>query len=240
MPDRESAPNRLVGVRARRTKVCTSIVGPTGRDMAAKAREAFRGGTDLVEFRLDYLEDPSYEEAKRSLGDFLARSVLTVRPRSEGGAFEGEEEDRRRLLASLARLRPAYLDVELRGLMEGVVLPRVPRNRVIVSWHDPTGTGSGSRLLSLKARAAAYGGLVKIVTKAKGPADNASVLSLYGGRGPPPIAFCMGERGTFSRVMAMALGSPVAYASLGGEATAPGQIPLGQMLAVRRRLESGR
>lgn len=241
MSDRGRGPRAPAGAKARRTKVCTSISGRTARDMAAKARESFRAGTDLVEFRLDCLQDPSYEETRDSLAGFLPRCILTLRPGSEGGSFEGEEEDRLRLLASLAKLRPAYMDVELRALEAGGPLqPRFQRNGVIVSWHDPKATGSRSRLLSLKARASAYGGLVKIVSKAREPADNASILTLYDGRGPPPIAFCMGEKGTFSRVMAVALGSPITYASLEGEATAPGQLPLGQMLAVRRRLESAR
>ena len=239
MHDHGMALHAPAGAGPRRTRVCTSIAGLTGRDMAARAREAFRRGTDLVEFRLDCLQDPSYEGVKGSLAGFLTRAVLTVRPGSEGGAFKGGEEDRRHLLASLARLRPAYLDVELRALEgEGALRLGIPKSKVIVSWHDPAATGSRSRLLALKARAAAHGGLVKIVTRAREPADNASVLSLYDGRGTPPVAFCMGEKGTFSRVMAMALGSPIAYASLEGEATAPGQLPLGQMLAVRRRLES--
>ncbi len=86
-------------------------------------------------------------------------------------------------------------------------------------------------------RATSYGGLVKIVTTATKPADNLTILSLYDGHAPAPIAFCMGKQGVLSRVMAMERGSPIAYASLPDESTASGQLPLGLVLAIRRRFE---
>ncbi len=67
-------------------------------------------------------------------------------------------------------------------------------------------------------------------------ADAIAILSLYDRHEKPPIAFCMGVKGIFSRIMAMQRGSPLAYASLDGEPTAPGQPSLGQTLSIRRRL----
>ncbi len=188
-----------------------------------------------MEFRIDLLKSPRFEDIRADLSKFCRRSVFTVRSADEGGGFDGDEAERVALLRRLAQLTPAYLDVELRTV-EGNrdVLPR-GRVRGIVSWHDMLGTGDGRRLRSIMKRAASYGGLVKIATTATSPADNLTILSLYDGRAPAPIAFCMGTHGILSRVMSMERGSPISYASLPDEPAAAGQLPLGLLLALRRR-----
>ncbi len=165
----------------------------------------------------------------------MSRSVVTVRPVPEGGGFDGDEAGRLELLRGLARLRPAYLDVELRTLEAGLdAVPAGPAR--IVSWHDTRGTGERRMLISIMRRAASYGGIVKVVTAATDPADNLTVLSLYDEWSPPPIAFCMGTLGILSRVMALERGSPITYASLNDEPTASGQLPLDLALTMRRYL----
>lgn len=181
----------------------------------------------------------SFKNISEALSKFRSRSIFTVRPKLEGGGYRGDEGDRLSLLGSLTRLRPAFLDVELSTLEEnGDLIAKGPGHVMIVSWHDTVETPRKARLISIMARATSYGGLVKIVTNAKSALDNLEVLSLYDEPGPPPVAFCMGDRGIFSRIMAMERGSPLAYASLPGEPTAPGQLSLVQLLAIRRRLHA--
>jgi 3-dehydroquinate dehydratase I len=221
-----------------RTRICTSLRGRTSSELASKAREAFTQGTDLVEFRMDLLRPRVFEDIKADLSEYFSRSVVTVRPAAEGGGFEGDESERLSLLRKLGGLQPAYLDLELRSAeaKPGLALNEFGHN-IIVSWHDPVKTGSKSSLLSIAARAAFFGDLVKIVTTARNAADNLTILSLYVDSRPPPIAFCMGVEGIYSRVMAMERGSPIAYASLPGDPTAPGQLSVGSLLAMRRRFE---
>lgn len=218
--------------------MCTSLSAETCSELAEKARDAFAQGTDLVEFRVDLLRPPIFEEIQTKLSKFFGRSILAVRPVSEGGGFEGEESERLALIRRLAKLRPAFFDVELLTLQANPDLARekVGQN-VIVSWHDLVRTPDRADLFSIVAMASSYGGLVKVVATANDAEDNLTILSLYDEPGPPPIAFCMGTRGLFSRVMAMERGSPIAYASRTGESTAPGQLPLNYILAIRRRLE---
>ena len=221
----------------RTTRICTSLSGRTCLELAEKAREALAKGTDLVEFRIDLLRPIITDEIRSKLSGFSGRSVLTVRPAAEGGRFDGKESQRLALIRRLAELRPAYFDVELRTLeaAPGLASERLGKN-IIVSWHDLVRTPGRARLLSILSRAAPYGGLSKVVTTANSSTDNLNVLSLYDEPGPAPIAFCMGTDGLFSRVMAMERSSPIAYASLAGERTAQGQLPLNYMLAIRRRL----
>lgn len=189
-----------------------------------------------MEFRLDSLKAPAFEKVKADLARFSERSVFTVRPATEGGEFEGRDAERVALIRRLGDLSPAYVDVELRTLEANRDLARMNLGRdVIVSWHDPRGTPGRASLLRVMNRAASYGGLSKVVTTARSALDNLTVLSLYDSRGPRPIAFCMGARGVISRVMAVERRSPIVYACMPGEPTAPGQLSLDYLLAIRRR-----
>ena len=148
-----------------------------------------------------------------------------------------EEEKRIGLIKKLPRFRPAFVDVELRTLA-GKALSRDGLGKLIVSWHDQRKTPGKATLLSIMSRATSYGGLVKIITTARTAADNLKILSLFDEQGARPIAFCMGSLGIFSRVMAMERGTPIAYGSLPGEPTAPGQPSIDQLLAMRRLLRN--
>jgi 3-dehydroquinate dehydratase-1 len=69
----------------------------------------------------------------------------------------------------------------------------------------------------------------KIVTTARTPEDNLTVLSLIPwakkNLGLPLVAFAMGPLGKLSRVAAPLLGAPYTYAALPGrEKAAPGQL----------------
>ena len=221
-----------------RTRICTSVTGHTVFQLAEKAERALAGGTDLVELRIDALRPPILDEIKTELRKFAPMSVFTLRPVREGGGFEGRETRRLELIRALAGLNPAHLDVELRTLEANPgLISKKPAQNLIVSWHDLVGTPSRARLEAILTRAESFGGLSKLVTTADDAFDNVAILSLYDRPGRRPIAFCMGDQGVFSRVMAMQLGSPMAYVSLAGDPTASGQLTLGQALAIRRRLQ---
>lgn len=190
-----------------------------------------------MEFRIDTLRPPILDEIDAELSPFDNLSIFTIRPAQEGGGFVGSEKHRLNLIGELAELKPLFFDVELRTLETNrAILSGGPRPNLIVSWHDIARTPGRAHLQSIMSREVEFGGLTKLVTTANDAADAIAVLSLYDRPGKPPIAFCMGVNGAFSRIMAMQRGSPVAYASLEGEPTAPGQLSLGQMLSIRRRL----
>jgi 3-dehydroquinate dehydratase-1 len=223
-----------------RTQLCTSLAGRTLRDMAEDAMSAFAGGADLVEFRFDLLRERGGGVDLAELDEFSPRAIFTVRSPAEGGGHRGSEESRLRLIERVSELRPAYFDVELATLESnpGMALTK-PSVNLIVSWHDFARTPSPSRLRSIALRALAHGDLVKLVATANRPTDNLSILSLYEGLEDPPIAFCMGSAGVFSRVMAVHYGTPILYTSLPGRPTAPGQLSLPAALAFRRCIQHG-
>ncbi|QQG48529.1 MAG: type I 3-dehydroquinate dehydratase [archaeon] len=218
--------------------LCTSISGQSIDDLSSGAGEALSIGSDLVEFRLDTLRDPR-PGSLGQLATFLDRAVLTVRRPGEGGRFPGTESERLTLIRAAIDQKPAYLDIELETLESYPdLLSSLSSTRLIASWHDLGRTPPAGDLTRVLQRARNYRGVPKIVTTATSPADNLSVLSLYKGSGEPPAAFCMGELGIFSRVMAMKYGSPISYVSLPGRSVAPGQLDLKTALELRRRLSN--
>jgi 3-dehydroquinate dehydratase type I len=84
--------------------------------------------------------------------------------------------------------------------------------------------------------------IVKICTYARAMEDNLQVLGLIPyarKKGRTIIAFCMGEKGRISRVMAPLLGSYLSYASLDkGSESAPGQLTIAEMREILRILHA--
>ncbi|MGC1404793.1 MAG: type I 3-dehydroquinate dehydratase, partial [Thermodesulfobacteriota bacterium] len=108
------------------------------------------------------------------------------------------------------------------------------QTKLILSYHNFERTPSPKELRKkLDDGYAAGADMVKIVSHAQEMADNLKVLGLipYAQRKQKEIiAFCMGEKGRMSRVMAPLLGSYWTYASLNkGEESAPGQMTVKEL-----------
>jgi 3-dehydroquinate dehydratase type I len=190
---------------------------------------------DLVEFRIDRMRNP---EMERLLGVRRTPVIVTNRRKDEGGGFSGTEEERVAFLVSAARLGADYVDIETEtapALKEE--LRRVcacGKTKRIASWHDFSGTPPAAFLKRKLAACMADGpDIVKIVTHAGEAADGLRILELIPyarQRGQAVIAFCMGETGRISRIMAPLLGSAISYAPLEPEeASAPGQLTARRM-----------
>jgi 3-dehydroquinate dehydratase type I len=199
---------------------------------------------DLLELRIDLIADldlPVLMKAKR--GPVL----ITNRRREEGGGFRGTEEERIFLLCEAVRLKAEYVDMEaatddtLARQVLDAAAEQYGRTRTIISYHDfdLTPTEDGLRLMWITCREKG-GDIVKIVTHARSGEDNLRTLSLIPysrKRGQEIIAFCMGEQGRISRVMAPLLGAYLTFAALGkGEEAAPGQLTVEEIKQIMKIL----
>ena len=219
--------------------MCTSISAKSVSEMSRKAGRALELGSDLVEFRIDHLLKPDAEGILRGLSQYSARCVLTVRSKRQGGEFRGSEVERVQLLVDICKMKPAFADVELETAREFEDAMRTIKKKAgdqIISWHDFQETPDRSELLKRYNEASRFGGIAKIVTFANRTEDVIRVLSLYRGSGRKLIAFCMGEKGMFSRILSFYAGSPIAYAALPGERVAPGQLSIVEMTELTRIL----
>ncbi|MBN1615028.1 MAG: type I 3-dehydroquinate dehydratase [Deltaproteobacteria bacterium] len=223
---------------------CVPVTGGDTSAALVKMEEAFRLA-DMVELRLDRMADPDLSTLLNKGSD---RIIATNRRKEEGGGFNGTERERVDLLRQAVRLGAGYVDIEaatdpdLLDRLRSDIALQGHRTLLIVSSHDFSGTPA---LTVLKGRmeACGAGDVAKIVTYARRIEDNLRLLNLipYAHRkGRKIIAFCMGDLGRLSRVVAPLLGSFLTYAALrAGEESAPGQMTVEKAMAIYRELSLG-
>lgn len=221
--------------------ICIPIVAE-GTGPAIELMERAAPLADLFEFRIDRMRDFDLE---RLLADRRIPAIVTNRRREEGGGFLGTEEERVALLLAAARLGADYVDIEtetapaLKEELRQVCLRSGTKR--ISSWHDFSGTPSGVLLEGKLADLMADGAdIVKIVTLAGDATDGFRILELIPQareNGQAITAFCMGETGRISRIIAPMLGSAISYAPLELEgASAPGQLTAARMRMILHAL----
>ena len=199
------------------------------------------GLADVIELRLDCLEEDELPAALAGLGALLGETrlpfIITYRPREQGGGRDVSLAARLEFwrglpdaLRDVAGRGLAFADLEL-DLLESPQAASLgalfESFRVICSHHDfqetPAGLGD---LFARMARAPAE--ILKVATKANSITDCVEVLRLCErgrGSGREVIAVSMGGAGVLTRVLAPAFGAFLTYGSLDAEqATAPGQV----------------
>jgi 3-dehydroquinate dehydratase type I len=166
--------------------------------------------------------------------------LVTNRRREEGGAYTGAEAQRVKHLEEAVTQGADFVDIEaatdpvLVGRLKAHIASRGNRTKIILSWHDFSGTpGEQALKMKLRSMTAIGADIIKIVTFANKMEDNLNVLNLIPyarRRGQEIITFCMGDLGRPSRVLATLLGSYWTYASLErGAESAPGQMTVDEM-----------
>jgi len=213
-------------------KICVSIAHSDSQAMAAACARAMNEGADLVELRLDHLIAPPDWGAL--LADRRRPLVATCRRPVDGGRFQGDEARRLGLLREAAAAGVDWVDVEVDAWAK---VEFTPATRKIVSLHDLDGmpTDIASRVQAMRALGA---DVVKVVTHARRLLDNLTLLRLCEAGPVPTVAFCMGELGQVSRILAGRFGAPWTYAAAdGGAPVAAGQLPL-SVLRDRYRVHS--
>jgi len=126
-------------------KLCVVAWGGDPDSLVGSACGALEAGADMVELRLDLLDDPGTMspgvlEAARTLSPLASSEVAaSVRSTRDGGAFTGDEEDRLALLARVAGAGLAWVDLEgylpPNRLAELASRARGSGSRVLLSWH---------------------------------------------------------------------------------------------------------
>ncbi|MHB9074824.1 MAG: type I 3-dehydroquinate dehydratase [Desulfobaccales bacterium] len=222
-------------------RICVPVVETTVNRARGKYQRAARKGL-WTEVRLDYLEEvnPNLQKLFRTLpGPVIATNRLA----SEGGRWQGGEADRLKLLSEALALKVTCLDVELAAdaSFRRELAARRDKTKLILSWHDFTGTPDSARLEAVLAEMlAADADIVKLVTMARQPEDNVRLLSLIPkakAQGREIIAFCMGPLGKWSRLAAILMGSFLTFAPFSKSgASAPGQLTVNDLKKLWRTL----
>jgi 3-dehydroquinate dehydratase-1 len=217
------------------------------------AHPSLRSGqrlTHLFEIRLDYLEDDLSPEsissfilscrAERDIphsvrdGAPSLKFIFTCRLPEEGGKRYVPEEERLRILKHCFEMGAYLVDLEWKALKRFIKKhgnPPFSLDRTLVSFHDFHGTPNDRALKGLmKSLSQASVKLAKVVCFSEKPEDGLRLLSLipYGRRlGMEVVAFGMGEKLSWTRIVSLILGAPFTYVSASKDAgTAPGQLDI--------------
>lgn len=210
----------------REPQLCVTVTGRT-MDELRRARDA-AAGADLVEVRLDGVDRP---DAAAALEGRFRPVIVTCRPRSEGGRFDGSERERRKILLDAITAGAEFVDLELRAEFTPELV-RLRRGRgVIVSSHL---FGAPPHDIPERVRALRSTGaeVVKFAYEAHSLSDTLPLFDMCGqdldGAGAQDhVLLAMGPSGTATRVLAARLRNRWTYA---GEAVAPGQMPATTLL----------
>jgi 3-dehydroquinate dehydratase / shikimate dehydrogenase len=210
-------------------RICVALGLSTPSELGRAAEAEYKDGTTFLEFRLDYLRDPS-------AGINLIRSfhkrypdvhlLATCRLKQNHGRFTGTVDQQIAILQDAAKVGAAVLDLEIESAERAKIAALTLYDAVplIISYHNFQNTPALDPVLRRLQRipAAAY----KIATTACKPSDNLRLLQFARERRDVPfIALAMAEMGTPSRVLGPSVGSSFTYAApLQCESTAPGQL----------------
>ncbi|KAK6911476.1 Shikimate dehydrogenase substrate binding, N-terminal [Dillenia turbinata] len=227
-----------IGSQSRRnsTLICAPLIAESVDRMLIQMRKAKELGADLVEVRVDYLKNfsPS-QDLEILIKQCPLPTLITFRPKWEGGQYDGDEGRRQDALRKAMELGADYIDVELKVAPEffsSIHGKKPEKVKIIVSSHNYENTPSTEEIGSLVARIQATGAdIVKIATTATDITDSARIFQVLVHSQVPMIGLVMGERGLISRVLSAKYGGYLTFGTVeAGDASAPGQPTINELL----------
>ena len=203
-------------------RICVPITATTTKEALADIAIAEEMGADILELRLDFLEDFSNENLATLLSARTIPAIVTLRLQQEGGHWQGG--DRKAYFQQAIDLGAEFIDLEFQ---ERFNLDR-NQTKLIYSFHDFQSTPADLDQL-YHDMLAAGADIAKIVTTGNPQA----ILDLQK-KGPEHlIAICMGQDGRETRLR----GSYLTFAALNAEkSSAPGQLSIAELIAARKKL----
>jgi 3-dehydroquinate dehydratase / shikimate dehydrogenase len=221
--------------RLRMTHLCVPIFVIQLEKARGDIAAAVEAGADLIELRIDALD--SLLTLQRLLEEHTVPVIVTCRTTREGGNSALADRERSQLLSFAAQRGAEYLDLELATFERGRHLLPLKVHTLpsrIMSFHDFT--GRPERLYNIVEKLnQSPAEIIKIVWTAGTIRENLEALEVQRHSPKRAIAFCMGEAGLISRVLAKKFGAFLTFASLDYEsATAPGQVTIAEMKSLYR------
>lgn len=185
---------------------------------------------DLFELRWDLLPSENREQMASLMKKGTKRFLLTLRSVAHGGYYQGSEQERMALLLELAKLGPAYLDLEsdLPAEFFAKIAQEYPAVKLIASHHDYKRVPEelDQLLQSMLRPAVAF---YKIAALATTTVEALRLMSWakQAADSWPLCVIAMGEPGSVSRCSAAALGCRATYGCVeSGEPLVSGQLPV--------------
>ena len=211
------------------TKIAIPIFQERYEDVIEVANDCIDKGADILEFRIDALENPDINKIKDTINEINFPMIATNRISTEGGSFKGSEEERFNILYECCDLVD-YVDIELQSSDEYIQKVHDSGVKTIVSYHDFEKTPDLNEIMYIVEKEQELGDIAKVAFMPQDLEDTLTILAVLS-HCENTIAISMGDLGSYTRVMASKFDSLITFAA-GRDATAPGQIDIETMKAL--------
>ena len=208
------------------TKIAIPIFQKDCENVIKVAKDCINKGADVLEFRIDALENPEISEIRKTIEEINFPMIATNRISTEGGSFKGTEEERFEILYECCDLVD-YVDIELQSNDEYIKKIHDTGVTTIVSYHDFEKTPKLSEITYILEKEQKLGDIAKVAFMPQDLDDTLTILAVLS-HCEDTIAISMGDLGSYTRVMASKFNSPITFAA-GTDVTAPGQIDIETM-----------
>ena len=208
------------------TKIAIPIFQAKKEDVIKVAMDCIDKGADVLEFRIDALDNPNFEDIKEIITEINFPMIATNRIASEGGSFKGSEEERIDILLKCAPL-VEYVDVELQSNDKYIKEIHDTGVTTIVSYHDFNKTPEINEITYIVEKEHNLGDIAKVAFMPQDLDDTLKILAILS-HCEDTIAISMSDLGSYTRIMASKFNSPITFAA-GRDVTAPGQIDIETM-----------
>ena len=208
------------------TKIAIPIFQAKKEDVIKVAEDCIEKGADVLEFRIDALDNPNFKDIQEIIEEINFPMIATNRISSEGGSFKGTEEERIDILLKCAPLVD-YVDIELQS--DDKYIKQIHNTGVttIVSYHDFHKTPEINEIMYIVEKEHKLGDIAKVAFMPNDLDDTLKILAILS-HCENTIAISMSDLGSYTRVMASKFDSPITFAA-GTDVTAPGQIDIETM-----------
>lgn len=203
--------------------ICAPIVERESESVLKSAKKAINLGADILEFRIDVIENPDIDDIKQTIKEINYPLIATNRIQTEGGFFKGSEEYRTLILQESAKYAD-MVDIELSTNEELRSKVIKASKSTIISYHDFKKTPSFKELLHVVEKEKKIGDIAKFAVMPQNKKDTLTVLKVLS-EVQNTIGLAMGEIGRYTRIVAPIFGSPITFASIDTE-SAPGQLDI--------------
>lgn len=207
------------------TKIAIPIFQAKKEDVIKVAEDCIEKGADVLEFRIDALDNPNFKDIQEIIEEINFPMIATNRISSEGGSFKGTEE-RIDILLKCAPLVD-YVDIELQSDDKYIKQIHDTGVTTIVSYHDFHKTPEINEIMYIVEKEQKLGDIAKVAFMPNDLDDTLKILAILS-HCENTIAISMSDLGSYTRVMASKFDSPITFAA-GTDVTAPGQIDIETM-----------
>jgi 3-dehydroquinate dehydratase/shikimate dehydrogenase len=219
-------------------KICVSVCAETAKEFIENIKRA-EEFADIIEMRFDCLrENELYSAVQKILALKSEKTFLiTFRPKQQGGRREISLRERIKFWEFLFfnnKRKNLYADFEFD--LQSVL--NLKSTKSVFSFHDFAGVPENLEMTCDFYQKLTNADILKIAVQADDITDSLAVWKLLEKAKKDNkhlVSIAMGEAGKWTRILGLAHGAPMTYASLeAGKETAAGQIAAREMIDVYR------